>query len=160
MPIYMNIDGIKGEVTESKHSEWIECTSLQFGIGRSIGSGVGAGKNREASLPHVSEVVVTKTMDKASLELFRWAVGGTDGKIVKIDLVAVGGKESHTYYQYELTNALLSGYSTSSGGEKPTESLSFNFTKVQQKYIPTDEKGKPTGQQSAAIYDLATAKPA
>jgi len=158
MPIYMNVEGIKGEVTEDKHKEWIELNSLQFGVGRSITHAVGAGKTREASLPHVSEVVVTKMFDSSSVEFLRWSVGGAAGKKVKIDLVTVGDKSSHSYAQFEFENVLISGFSMSSGGDKPTESLSLNFTKFQLKYVPTDEAGKLAGKQPIVIYDLQTAK--
>jgi len=158
MPIYMNIEGIKGEVTEDKHKDWIEIHSLQFGVGRSVSSAIGAGKTREASLPNVSEIVVTKVWDSASVELIRWSVGGASAKKVKIDLVTVGDKSSHSYGQVELEHVLLSGYSLSSGGDKPSESLSLNFTKFQIKYVPTDEDAKLAGKQPVVIYDLQTAK--
>src|SRR5262245_53597118 len=134
MPIYMQVDGIKGEVTESKHSDWIELHSLQWGVSRAITMHVGAGKSRDAQLANVSEIVGTKNMDKASVELFRWSLGGTQGKTVKIDFVTVGGNESHTYLEVKLTECLISGFTQSSGGDRPTESLSLNFTKLEYKY--------------------------
>ena len=57
---------------------------------------------------------------------------------------------------YELTNTLVSSYSCSSGGDKPMESVSLNFTKFEYKYITRDAKGSPTPK--TASYDLATAK--
>ena len=158
MPIYMHIEGIKGEVTESKHKDWVEIGSVQFGVGRAISSAVGAGKTREASLPSVSEITVTKMMDGASVEMFKWAVGGSEGKKVKIDFVSTGGKESQTYLLLELEKVMLSGYSMSSGGDKPSESCSLNFTKILYKYVQQDETGKAQGPK-AASYDLQTAIP-
>jgi len=35
---------------------------------------------------------------------------------------------------------MVSGYSVSSGGDKPTESISLNFTKIEYQYIPMGQK--------------------
>src|ERR1700742_1457699 len=114
MPIYMNIDGIKGEVTEGKHKDWIELESCQYGVHRPITTAVGRGKQREASSPTVSEIVVTKFMDGASHGIFKWSIGGAEGKTVKIDLTAAGGGDApHIYYQFELTNTLVSSFTMS-----------------------------------------------
>jgi type VI secretion system secreted protein Hcp len=52
---------------------------------------------------------------------------------------------------------MISGYSLSSGGDRPSESLSLNFTKFDSEYIKVDDKLAPatTGHY---IYDLTTAK--
>ena len=47
MPIYMNFDGITGNVTAEGHEKWIELNSCQLGVHRSVtnttGSAVGGG---------------------------------------------------------------------------------------------------------------------
>lgn len=30
--VYLQIDGIKGESTDDKHKDWIECLSVHWGI--------------------------------------------------------------------------------------------------------------------------------
>jgi type VI secretion system secreted protein Hcp len=54
-----------------------------------------------------------------------------------------------------LENTLISSYSMSSGGDRPMESLSLNFTKIEFKAIPYDEKGK-AGSPATVNYNLAT----
>jgi type VI secretion system secreted protein Hcp len=154
MPIYMNIDGIKGDVTEAKHKDWIELSSVQWGTNRAIAMPTGAGKSRDAQLPHVSEVVGTKNMDRSSVEIFRWTLGGTQGKTVKIDFVTVGGKDSHVYLTYTLTECLISSFSQSSGGDRPMESLSLNFTKCEYKYNGQKPDGSPDTPVNTG-WDLA-----
>src|SRR5882672_3127737 len=92
MPIYAKIGDIKGNVTESDHKQWIECSSFQFGCGRSIsGTATGATMNREASLCSVSEIVVTKPADESSQALLREATIGTvPGKKVTIEFTRTG----------------------------------------------------------------------
>jgi type VI secretion system secreted protein Hcp len=52
---------------------------------------------------------------------------------------------------------MISSFSVSSGGDKPTESCSLNFTKIEYKYVSTDEKHADEGPK-IYTYDLATAK--
>lgn len=156
MPIYMNYDGIdKGEVSATGHEKWIEVTSLQWGVGRGISSPTGNTGNRESSAPSVSEITVSKIQDAASSQILQEALTG-EGKLVKFDFVKTDKGQLETYLAFELENGMISGYSLSSGGDRPMESVSINFTKVTFKLIPMNEDGTP-GNPDTVQYDLATA---
>ena len=154
MSIYMKIDGIKGKVTAKGHEEWIDVSSMQWGVGRAISSAVGTSADREASKPSISEVSVTKLMDESSPMIFTEACVGK-GKLVTIDLCTVGTDQINTYMSYELEECMISGYSVSSGGDRPSESISLSFTKMTMKFTPYDKNGKPTSPLPAG-YDMAT----
>ncbi|MDH3325453.1 MAG: type VI secretion system tube protein Hcp [Gammaproteobacteria bacterium] len=154
MSIYVNIDGIKGKVTAKGHEEWIDVSSMQWGVGRSISSSVGTSADREASKPSISEVSITKMMDESSPMIFTEACVGK-GKKVLIDLCTVGSDQVQAYMSYELEDCMISGYSVSTGGDRPSESISFSFTKMTMKFIPYDKNGKPTSPLPAG-YDMAT----
>jgi type VI secretion system secreted protein Hcp len=156
MAIYLKYDGIDGEATHEKHKNWIDVASLQFGTGRGISTPAGAAANREASQPSISEVVITKQLDGASPKLFTESVTGAVGKKVEIHLVNTGNP-GNTYVEYVLTNSLISGYSVSSGGDRPTESISINFTKLEFKFTPFDDKNK-AGTPVTVNYDLTSTK--
>jgi len=153
MSIYMKIDGIKGKVTAKGHEEWIDVSSLQWGVGRAISSAVGTSADREASKPSISEVSVTKLMDESSPMIFAEACVGK-GKKVLIDLCTVGTDSIDPYMSYELEDCMISGYSVSSGGDRPSESVSLSFTKMTMKFIPYDKNGKPESPLPAG-YDMA-----
>lgn len=158
MSIYVKFDGIDGDATEENHKKWIEVSSLQFGFGRGITTPQGAAARRETSTPSVSEITFTKEMDIASSKLFTSSLTENAGKVVKIDLCKTGDSGGQTLYtQYTLTNALISSYQVSSGGDRPTESVSLNFTKLEFKYIPFDDKNK-AGTAVTVSYDLASTK--
>jgi type VI secretion system secreted protein Hcp len=157
MPIYVKYDGVKGTATAKGHEGskgWIELQSFQWGVGRGISMAVGRGANREASAPSVSEVVVTKLHDESSPDFTRESLTG-DGKKVVVHFVKTGENELLPYLEITLENTLVSGYSISSGGDRPMESLSLNFTKIEYKAIAGDEKGKLT-TPTTVMYDLKT----
>jgi len=157
MAIYVKVDGIDGTATHEKHKKWLYVDSVQWGVGRGISVQTGRAFNRESSEPSVSEVTITKTTDGSSPKLFQLATGMDPvGKKVVIDLVT-SGSPGETFLTYTLTNSLVSSYSASSGGEAPSESISFNFTKIEVKYIPQDEKMEGAAPIIAS-YDLATTK--
>src|SRR5947209_8668483 len=86
MPIYMKYGNIQG-TGKGNHKGWIELQSAQLGTHRNVKDPTGSGSNREASVPAVSEVVVTKLQDISSTDLFRQALNGQGVKVV-IDFVA------------------------------------------------------------------------
>ena len=154
-PIYMHYDGIDGDVTATGYAKWIEIGSKQWGVGRSISSpSGGGGAGREASPANVSEIVVTKLQDVASPHLFAQATVGK-AKTVQIHMLGTIGGQLKPYIKMTLDNVLISGYSQSSGGDRPSESLSLNFTKITMIYTSYDDRGNETGSKTVS-YDLAT----
>lgn len=159
--VFIKIGDIKGESTKEGYEGWIELHSVQWGVGRGISSPTG-GANREASAPSISELTLTKTLDSSSPKLFLNAVGGS-AVIPKVEIHLVNtsstGGAGTTYYKLFLENVLVSGLSTSAaaGSDRPQESISLNFTKIQMEYFIVDDKGgtKTTGLSG---YDLAAAK--
>ncbi len=157
MAIFLKYGDLKGEVTAATHKEWIEVHSIQWGVGRGISAGVGGGSKRESSAPSVSEITITKSFDASSPLMMKEALGGK-AVTVKFDLTQTDDKGAHIAYQkYILTNCLVSGYSISSGGDRPSESLSLNFTKIDSEYIKIDDKFK-AATTGHVIYDLSMAK--
>jgi len=157
MAIYLKYGSIKGDATHDEHKDWIAIGSMQWGVGRAISTPTGAAENREASEPSVSEVTMTKEADCSSIHLFKEACTGNKGTLSTIHVVQTGSP-GRLLLEYKLTNSLVSGYSCSSGGDTPSESISVNFTKIEFKYINYDQAGNPS--PATASYDLATTKPA
>jgi type VI secretion system secreted protein Hcp len=156
MAIFMKYGGLEGEVTAKGYEKWIEVHSLQWGVGRGVSVGVGGGSKREATAPHVSEITITKSMDVASPLLLKESIGGK-AQEVKIDITQTDNNGKHVAFQkYVLSDTLTSGYSISSGGDRPHESLSLNFGKVDSEYLNINDKfeSKTTGH---VIYDLTKA---
>ena len=130
--------------------------SFQWGVGRGISSPTGGSADREASAPSISEIVVTKPTDAASTKLFDESLEG-EGQDVQIDFCKTDKGQLEVYMTYTLSNTMISGFSTSSGGDRPSESLSLNFTKVEFKNTGMGSAGE-TGSPDAVTYDVAQAK--
>jgi len=157
MAIYMEYEGIQGDVTADKHAKWIELNSLQWGVGRGITSPqVGGSADREGSSPSVSEITVTKVSDCASSNLLREALWG-EGKKVTLHICKTDKDAFQTYIEFILTGTMISGFSMSSGGDRPTESLSLNFIKVESNHTPMGALNEDATPDRAS-YDLATGK--
>jgi type VI secretion system secreted protein Hcp len=117
--------------------------SLQWGTTRQATLSSG---DREVGKPTISEVTVTRLSDGADPLLFQAAT--------------VGGPLEWTLYIYHsvdttgapacesivLSNTVVTGFSTSTGGGQPSESLSLNFTKIVLKHF---------GSNTTAEFDLA-----
>ncbi len=142
MPIYMKYEGITGTGT-GKHNGWIVLESCQ--LGSSIRDGNSIGSN---------EVFVTKLTDNASTLLFQESLKGQAKSKVTIDFVDESG--SVPYLSVELENVMISSYSVGgNGGDRPTESLSINFTKVTYTNKPMAPAKHPKNAQEKTTWNFA-----
>ena len=80
----------------------------------------------------MSEVVVTKATDVSSTKMLNEAYQG-EGQKVQIDFCKTDKGKLEVYLTLNLENCMISGYSVSGGGDRPSESLSLNFTKIEFK---------------------------
>lgn len=137
---------IKGEATALGHVDWIEIEGFGTSTGRAITRNGGI---TATGIPAISEITLTKRLDRASTALFKAAVVGTPYPKVTLDLN--GG--TTPLARIELEEVLLSGqsFATSSGEEfRPSESITLNFTKITFTYILPDSRTLFTA------YDLET----
>lgn len=156
MAIYMKFGSVDGQVTTQGYEKWIECNSFQYGVGRGVSSGAG-GKQREGSAPSISEIVVTKAYDIASSGLYQDALAGVFNTKVEIKLTTTTKDKTDTYLAFELTDCGVSGYSASSGGDNPSESISLNFSKIMVTPSQLDKDGTPV-KGAVVTYDLLLLK--
>jgi type VI secretion system secreted protein Hcp len=159
MPIYLKYSNptVNGGVTTDSFTNQIEVFSLQWGVGRAVSSTTGKAGNREGSTPSVSELTVSKEFDNASGGLLKEALGAGTKATLVFSFVRTDGGGAKTYLECTLTDTIITGFSMSSGGDKPTESLSFNFTKVEWKFTPTKPDGTD-GSPFPVTYDLGLQK--
>ena len=126
---------IKGESTVAGHEGWINISSFQLGVGRAV-TLAGGGGDRDPSNPNFSEATFTKDTDKASAELFMQAICGKSLGKAELHFVQTAGSDAkgQVYLKYEFDEAIVTSYSLSSAGDRPSESFSINFTKISKQY--------------------------
>jgi type VI secretion system secreted protein Hcp len=157
--IFINYDGlsIKGDSQDNNFKDWIQIDSYQLGAGRAVGTPLNG--SRDLSKVSLSEVTLTKQFDNSSVPLRQEIFSNQERRLVEIHFTRQGSRsESESYFIVRLNNVLLSSISASSGGDRPSESLSLNYTKIEWEYLcidAQDTKCKP----ARGGYDLQTAKP-
>lgn len=145
MAIIVDFAGkIKGNVGVDAHDGWVTVDSMQFGAGRSV-STVGGGKSREVSNPSFSELTFSRSTDISSPEIYKAAIGGASLGNMTIKYYQTYENTVQIYLTMTLVEAIVSHYSISSGGDRPTESFSVNYAKIEYQYDDFDGAKKKTG---------------
>jgi type VI secretion system secreted protein Hcp len=147
---FLKIEGLKGEVTQKGYVGDIAISSYSIGAGNgNIGSsntGGGAGKTS------VHDLTITKTVDKSSPTLFAAAATGKHFSNATIILVRKAGEKPLEYLKIKMTDAIVSSYKTgSSSNGRPTESVSFNFTKIEATFPASGNNGQKIKSVTSAI---------
>jgi type VI secretion system secreted protein Hcp len=97
-------------------------------------------------------------MDVATPKLLQQALTGK-GVEVKIHLCKTDQNELQAYAEYTLSNTLISNFGTNTSGDRPYESLSLNFTKVQYRNLAAGASEDDADDNPESIfYDTAKAK--
>ena len=58
MPIYMQYGSVKGDVTESSHTSWIELVSVNWGVNRPVTNPTGSATARALASARVTELTI------------------------------------------------------------------------------------------------------
>jgi type VI secretion system secreted protein Hcp len=157
MGLYMYYPGLKGDATEQGFKDWITLDSVHFGTSRSVAASVGSTAGREASVPNISEITVTKHLDASSAGLFRASVTLSKGQTVNIAFTRTGA-QGEAYLKYQLDDVLITGYSISTAGDRPVEQVSISCAKFQMTVTTTDSSNNPLAPMTTG-YDLAQNTP-
>ena len=158
--ILLNFDtAIKGDSTLDSHTDWITIDGIEFGVGREITSS-GGGTDRETSNPAFSQISLSKSMDKASVDLMMQAACGVSLGKATIHFIQTAGADAKTeaYLEIVLSDAIISSYGGNSSGERPSETMSISFTAFQMTYNYLDKGGTLKKGESKG-FDLKTNKP-
>lgn len=75
---YLQIDGIKGESMDDKHKDWIECSSVNWGVHQPKSATASTGGGHTAERAELSEVSFTKLADLSTPILLQTMRHGQD----------------------------------------------------------------------------------
>jgi type VI secretion system secreted protein Hcp len=154
---YLQIDGIKGESQDSRHKDWIECTSINWTITQPKSATASTAGGHTAERAELSEISISKLVDLASPLLAQACAAGRTIPKAKLEMQrADGNGEPIKYFEVELENVLVAHIAPSfDGGGQPTENLGLKFSKVRWRYTQQKVGGGASGN-TAGGWDLAT----
>jgi type VI secretion system secreted protein Hcp len=157
--VYLQIDGIKGESQDDKHKDWIECTSVHWGIIQPRSATASTGGGHTAERVELKEISFGKMADLASPVLMQTcAVGKTIPK-AKFEFMRADGQGLPIkYFEIELENVLIGEiYPSIESGSILGEQVSLKFSKVKWKYTQQKIAGG-SGGSTVGGWDLAANK--
>jgi type VI secretion system secreted protein Hcp len=153
--MFLMIQGIPGESVHKDHRDWIEIESFSWGVSNSatVASGGGGGGSGKANFV---DLTLAKNLDKASPYLFLRCADGRPIQEVQLVLRRAGG-ESMKFFHIKLQDVIITSSTIggSSGQDRPAETLSLNYGKIEWSYIPQLATGAP-GQAITTSWNLAT----
>lgn len=150
---YLKIDGIDGESTKKGVEGHIELLSWHWGETNSgsMAHGTGGGTGRVSMNDFSFSMTVCKATPKLMLAC-------ATGEHIKSAILTCreAGKDQQPYMKYKFSELLISSYQTggSQGDDnKPTDSVSFNYTKVEWEFSAQKADGTLESPVKAG-YDL------
>ena len=157
--VYLQIDGIKGESTDSAHKDWIECKSVQWEVLQPKSATASTGGGHTAERCEHKDIVITKIADLATPLLLQNCSSGKTIDSAKFEFLRADGKGDRIkYFEIELVNLLISDVTPSvQEGDVLSESVSLKYSQVKWKY--TQQKiGGGSGGNTSGGWDLSTNK--
>jgi len=144
--IFLEIAGVQGEGTAVAFANQIELTSASFAASNPACS---------KSSISVSEIIITKRTDKASVDLLTAMRDGTVYPTATIRFARTN--DSQVYQKYELSNAKFSSTNAAGGASdlRTMESWTVSFSQVIITYTFIDAAGKVAGTENMTIVPAA-----
>jgi type VI secretion system secreted protein Hcp len=157
--VYLQIDGIKGESMDDKHKDWIECTSVAWGVSQPRSATASTGGGHTAERCEHQEIALTKLADLSSPILLQTCSAGKTIPKARLEFMRADGQgERIKYFEIELENVLIGGIKPSvAEGSIIQESVGLKFSKIKWKYTQQKVTGGAGGNTSGG-WDLAANK--
>src|SRR6478752_600367 len=137
---FLKIDGIPGESTDDKHKDWIEIGSYSQALTQPASATASSVGGASAERVNFSDFSISKQVDKATPKLFEACCTGKHIKEVIIEVCRAGG-DKQKFLEIRMEQVLISSYVQNSGGEFPSESVSFNAGKYKLTYSQQKRDG-------------------
>lgn len=155
--VYLSLDGIKGESTDSVHAGWIEVTSAQMGVRQPKSATASTGGGHTAERCEHKSIALTKLADLSSPILMQTCSAGKTIPKARLEFMRADGNGTPIkYYEVELENVLIGSMDqVVHEGSGLHDSFTLKFSKVKWKY--TYQKiGGGSGGNTHGGWDLAT----
>ena len=132
--MFLKIEGIEGESTDSSHQGWVEVESLNWGGPNR--SRLSSMQTSEPRMGSSGSLVLTKWNDRSSAHLLQYC--STGEQISKMIISDASGKKER-YMTYELSDVTIPSCSAGGSGDVAMEEITFSYRNIQWSY---DKGGK------------------
>jgi type VI protein secretion system component Hcp len=147
-PIFMNFQGISGEVNAAGHLGWIAVDTYRTSF-----SATPLPAGRPGVRARMGSLVVTTPYSKAIPPLLARLVSGKHTPTVKLQAVGMSDTGAPTtYLTLTLDNVFISGIQETSSGERPEETLVLQAAQLAVHYTAAD------GATTAFCFNFASGK--
>ena len=149
---FLTFEGIEGEAQDQTHGGEIDVLSWGWELTQSGGRSASTPDDPTGGVPgtaegdvQVGDFVITKYFDKASPKL---AEALANGQVLPVATLTIRseGEKPLEYILVTFTDGIVTSTSTGgTGGDRPVETITLNFTKVAFEYQAQDRSGAPQG---------------
>jgi type VI secretion system secreted protein Hcp len=156
--MFLKLDGIDGESTDSKHKDEIEILGYGWGVAQQGTSGSGGGGG--AGKATFEDLHVLARLQKSSPKLF---VACASGKHVKQGVLTVrkAGAKKFEFLKITISDVLVSSFEQVAPDDEadgaPLEEVGLSFAKIRVDYTQQSATGA-AGAVTSAEWDLKTGK--
>lgn len=148
--MFLKIDGVEGESMDEKNKGEIHIESFGFGVEQvgtsESGGGLGAGKAK------FEDFEFTMPTQKASPKLYAACASGKHIPKAVLSIRKAGGKQE-TFLKHTFSDLIISSFRTANGDPQPTDTVKFNFVKLETEYREQGADGSLKGPIKAG-WDL------
>jgi type VI secretion system secreted protein Hcp len=150
---FIKIDGIEGESTDGKHSNWIEMISFSCGVDQKASATASSVGGASAERADFDKFTFSKQLDKASPKLAMACAAGTHINNILVEICR-SGDDKVKYMEYKMTNCIVSSVKTTGGGEFPSENVAIDFGKIEWAYTQQKRQGGGAAGNVPGGWDL------
>jgi type VI secretion system secreted protein Hcp len=124
--MYIKFPGVDGESVDAHPDKWIDVLSIDWGAHKPA---PGAGAQRRRGDVILEDVTLTKHYDAASPKILLACANGEHFESVVLEAPESSGARA-TYMKYELKNVMITSYSIDATGDRPMETITMTYQKV------------------------------
>ena len=161
LEMFLKLTGIEGESVDAKHKGEIDVLAWSWGLSTpeaasAAGAGAGAGRVK------IDNISIQKLVDVASPLLLSFGAAGkhiTDGTLSTRKAGTAGKAAGNDFLLFKMTDVIVTSVqeASSSGADRPAESITLNFAKWEFYYQPTKADGS-LGPAGSFGWDIVTNK--
>ncbi|MGE0384763.1 MAG: Hcp family type VI secretion system effector [Gammaproteobacteria bacterium] len=145
--ILLKIKEVPGDSKMKGYEDWITVSSISWNCTREPKESAKAGTSDIfLGTPELAPVSVTKSMDRASINLLKMALSGkASEEVAKFAFLQTMGEKYEQFLEIRLSRCLVKSWSISgSEDERPEETIEFMYNKIWMEYSQLVEGKTPT----------------